>query len=126
MRVIAMCYGYARECRNSNSAGHTGHNLKGDSGLRECLRFFGAPAKNEWIATLQPAHIHALASLLNHEPMNVFLLKVLLADFLANIDDFGRRLRLLEQVQVNQAVMKHNVGRAQACETAHSNKVRIA
>src|SRR5439155_15324457 len=42
----------------------------------------------------------------------------------ANADDFARRLGLFKQVQVDQAVVKHNVGLVQQA-VAHASQVRI-
>src|SRR5262249_47564548 len=41
-------------------------------------------------------------------------------------DDFGCGLYFFKQALVDQAVVKHNIGFAQACEAAHGNQVRIS
>src|SRR5215813_1198295 len=90
------------------------------------MGFLAATAKNERIATLQPADIFTLSCLLNHQPVDVLLLKVFLACFFADADDFGCGLYFFKQALVDQAVVKHNIGFAQACEAAHGNQVWIS
>jgi len=90
------------------------------------MGFLAAAAKNERIATLQPADIFTLSCLLDHQPMDVLLLKVFLACLFADADDFGCGLYFFKQAPVDQAVVKHNIGLAQACKAAHGNQVGIS
>jgi hypothetical protein len=58
--------------------------------------------------------------------MDVLLLKILLPGFFADVDDFSCRPGLFKQMQVDQAIVKHYVGLAQAGQAAQCNQVGIS
>jgi hypothetical protein len=91
------------------------------------LGFFGPPAENEWITAFETADLLAFARLFDHEPMDMFLLKILFAGAaFAHIDNFRLGIGFFKQVKIDQAIMKHNVGLAQARETPHGDQIRVS
>src|SRR5437870_4943764 len=124
--MIAMRDGNTGERGDSYGARHPGHDLEWNSCTGKHARLFTAAAENKRIAAFQPAHALAFASLLDHEPLDVFLLKILIAGFFSDVDDFCVRSCLFEQVQINEAIVKHNVSFAQARESPHRNEVGIS
>src|SRR5262245_55334212 len=124
--MIAMSYRNSRESRHSDCARDAGHNFKRNSGLRESTSFFASPAKNKWVAAFEPANVFAFASPFDHEPLDLVLLDAVVSRFFPNADDLGLRFGFFEQVQINQTIVEHNVGFAQACEPADGDQVRIS
>src|SRR5690242_5452606 len=98
MGMVPMRNGDSRKRRHSDSARNARDNFERHAGLGECPRFFAASPEDEWVSALQAAHIFAFTRLLDHEPMDMFLLEGLLACFFPDAEDLGFRPGLLEQV----------------------------
>src|SRR6267142_3434502 len=126
MRVIAVGHRNPGICGHSDGARYARNNFERDSRLRKGAGFLGTPAEHEGIATFQAAYCFPFARLLDHEPMDALLLKILVAGFFANVDDLGVQTRFIEQAHIDQTIVKHHVGIAQACDPAHRDKVRIS
>src|SRR5262252_1840876 len=126
MRLTTVRYRNACKRGDRGRTGNTRHDLEWYSGLRKRLGFFGSPAENEWITAFETADILSFARLFDHEPMDMFLLKILFAGALADIDDFRLGIGFFKQVKIDQAIMKHNVGLVQARKTPHRDQIRIA
>jgi len=56
----------------------------------------------------------------------MFLLESLVPGLLSDVDDFRAGAGFFEQMQINQAIMKHNLSFAKACESTHGNQVGIS
>src|SRR5262245_9291582 len=121
-----MRYRNSGERRYGDGAGNSRHNFKRNSRLGQRARLFAAASKDKRVAALQPAHVLAFARLLDHEPVDVFLLGAFFARFLSNADDLGFRAGFFEQMQVDQAVMKDDVGFAEARQAPHGDQVGVS
>ena len=106
MRLVTVRYRNACKCGDRGCAGNTWHDLEWYSSLGKRLGFFGPPAENEWITAFETADILAFARLFDHEPMDMFLLKILFAGAFADIDDFRLGIGFFKQVKIDQAIMR--------------------
>src|ERR1051326_1535119 len=118
--------GNARICRYCDGARYARHNFKRDTGFGKSFRFFAAAAENERIAALQSAYVLAFASFFDHQPLDVLLLKALLAPFFTDIDHFSIRTCLFKQMQVNQPVVQNDVGFSKTRQTTDRDQIRIS
>jgi hypothetical protein len=126
MGPITIGYRNARVCRHGNGTRNTRNNLEWNSCLRKSTGFLTATSENEWITAFETAYVLALSRLLDHEPVYVFLLQVFVAVRLSNIDDFGIGPGFFKQVQIDEPVVKYNVGISQAQQAADSDEIRIS
>jgi hypothetical protein len=126
MCPITIGYRNARVCRHGNGTRNTWNNLEWNSRLRKSTGFLTATPENEWITAFEPAYVLALSRLLDHEPVYVFLLQVFVTVLLSDIDDFGIGPGFFKQVQIDEPVVKDNIGVSQAQQAADSDEIRIS
>ena len=98
MGMIPMRDRDARIRWDRDRARDAGNDLKRNAGLSQRARFLAAAPEHERVATLQSAHILAVARLFDHEPLDMFLLKTVVAGLFADIDDFRVRPRFFEKM----------------------------
>ena len=91
----------------------------------QSARFLRPPSKNERVAALQPAYGLAFTSFFNHEPFDAFLLHVFMTWLFSDIDNFGILASFIKQTLVDQTIVEHNIGFAQARQTPYGDQVRI-
>src|SRR5262249_18813610 len=114
------------ESGHGNGARDARHDLKWNSRFRQRVCFFAASAEHKRIAAFEPADVLAFTCLLDHQPVDVLLLDVLLALLFPDADDFCGRLCLFEQMQVDQSIMQHDIGFAQTRQPADRYEIRIS
>src|SRR5690349_4460095 len=125
MGAVAVSHRNTGIRRNGDRTRNTRHDLKWNSGLPQSASFLTSAAENKGVATLEPANVLTLAAFIDHDPVNVFLLEIFVTRFFADVDNFGVRPGFFKKVQVDQAVVKNDIGLTKACQSTHGNQIRI-
>src|SRR5678816_2228976 len=98
MGVIPMSQGDSCSGRRGGEAANTGNNREGDArGFQHGHLLTSAP-EDEWVSTLESTHDVAVASVLDHQIMDVGLLLIFMSEPLAGIDDESIRTRFQKHV----------------------------
>src|SRR5690242_15717930 len=104
-----MSYGDARVRRHRDGARYTGYDLERNPSFRKCYGFLTPAAKNEGITALQAAYGLSLASLFDHQPLDMFLVEALFAGFLTHVGHFGVWTRFFEQMQIDEPIVQDHI-----------------
>src|SRR5262245_24097576 len=120
-----MSYRNAGPCRSRNRTRHTWNDFKRNARLNERTRFFTAAPKHKRVAAFQAANAFAFPSLLDHEPLDTFLLEIFVPRFFTYVDNLRVTANFFEQPPVDEAIMEHNIGFAQTRQPSDGNQVRV-
>ena len=107
--MLAMSDGNPGVVRTSNNGTNARNDFESDACLFQFLRFFGAAAKNVWVASLQAHHAFAFARFRDQHFVKLLLRERVIARPFATVDDLGFAGREAQQVRVHQRVINHDV-----------------
>src|SRR5262245_26936836 len=108
-----------------NSARYTRNNFEWNSGFKKRSRLFATATKYKRIAALQSADRFPISRFLNHQRLDVLLLKVFITGFFTGIDDLGAVPCFFKKMEINKPIVQDNVRFAQTRQAANRDVVRI-
>ncbi len=126
LRVFSMRQRNAGIGGAGQRGGDAGHDFESDAVLAQEFQFLAAATKDKRVATLQPNHPLASASVLQHQRVDSNLRRMVITRLFSDLDKFGVAAREREYFFTHQAIVQDDIGLVEQAQRAQGQQSRIA